>query len=206
MITHTGILHRLLFPSLLWRMPSKKIFLTFDDGPHPEATPRVLDILKKHTVRGTFFLTGKNIAGNEHLVHRITSEGHSIGIHGFQHSRSIALSKEKTTNEILQTKKILSSLTQQNIRLFRPPFGFFSWNTISAARKLDFTLVMWSCLTGDFRSWSDVRIITTATKKLTPGSILVFHDNDLTKSKIERLLDRTISQIKSQGFEFGAIR
>lgn len=206
MITHTGIVHRLLFPSLLWQMPSQKIFLTFDDGPHPTATPRVLDVCRKHTLRVTFFLTGKNIEGNEHLVHQMIKEGHSIGVHGYHHTRSIALSKEQTKKEILQTKELLTSLTNQRIRLFRPPFGVFSWNTIAAARELDFLLVMWSCLTGDFRNWSDEKIIATATKKLKPGSILVFHDNNLTQHKISRVLDQTIEEIKQRGFLFGAIR
>lgn len=206
MITHTGILHRLFFPSFLWRMPSQKIFLTFDDGPHPIATPRVLDVCRAHALRATFFLTGQNIAGNEHLVRRIVEEGHSLGVHGYHHTRKTALSKERTKKEILQTKELLVSLTNQKIRLFRPPFGIFSWNTIAAARELDFLLVMWSCLTGDFRNWSDGKIIATATRKLKGGSILVFHDNGLTQEKIFRVLDRTIAEIKQRGFQFGAIR
>lgn len=206
MITHTGIVHRLLFSSLLWRMPSKKIFLTFDDGPHSTATPLVLDVLKKHNVKGTFFLTGKNIGGREEIVRRIALEGHSIGIHAYSHTRAIALSKERTKEEIAKTQKLLSSLLSQNIRLFRPPFGVFSWNTISAAKELGFVLVMWSCLTGDFRHRSIEKVVQTSLHKLERGSILVFHDNDLTQHTIGELLERTILAIEQRGFEFGAIR
>lgn len=206
MITHTGKLHQLLFPSLLWRMPSQKIFLTFDDGPHPVATPKVLDVCKAQKIHATFFLSGKNIPGNEHIVRRIVEEGHSIGIHAYNHTRALAFSKERTKREILQTKDLLTSLTDQNIRLFRPPFGFFSWNTIAAARELNFVLVMWSCLTGDFRNWPDKKIVETAIDKVQKGSILVFHDNNLTMNKISGLLTQTIEEIKKRGFEFGAIR
>ena len=206
MISHTGKLHTFFFPSLLWQMPSKKIFLTFDDGPHFIATPIILDILKKENVRATFFLTGKNIAGREALVQRIAEEGHSIGIHAFNHTRSIAFSRMQTTAEILRTRNELSLLVSQHIRLFRPPFGFFSWNTIAAARNEGFILVMWSCLTGDFRKWNNERIIQNAIYKLRGGSILVFHDNDLTQNKIADVLTQTIAAIKQQGFEFGAIR
>lgn len=206
MITHTGRIHRNLFPSLLWQMPSHKIFLTFDDGPHPDATLTALEVLRRHDVHATFFLTGEHIPGHEDIVRRIAGEGHSIGIHAYTHTRSLAMSKERTKEEILRTRQMLSELTRQKIRLFRPPFGFFSWNTIAAARELDFVLVMWSCLTGDFRARSNDRIVATATSGLRNGSILVFHDNDLTEKKIGTLLDQTIIEIKNRGFEFGAIR
>ena len=205
MFSHTGIVHRILFPSLLWRMPGKKVYITFDDGPHA-ITTAVLNTLQKHSVRATFFLSGKNITGREEIVKRIADEGHSIGIHAFNHSRMLAFSKEKTKKEIEQTFQLLSTLTAQKIRLFRPPFGFFSWNTIAAARELGFFLILWSCLTGDFRDWSIDRIVNNALKDLSNGSILVFHDNDLTQNKIISVLDNVIPKIKQLGFEFGAIR
>lgn len=206
MITHTGLLHRTLFPSLLWRMPGDKVYLTFDDGPHPFATGAVLDVLKHHNVRATFFLTGKNILGREQIVRRIENEGHSIGIHAYHHSRSIAMSKQRTKNEIQRTADLLSGIVTQQVRLFRPPFGFFSWNTISAAKELNYMLVMWSCLTGDFRPVDTSSIVQTSLKDLFRGSILVFHDNDLTQNRIAEILHTVIPQIKQRGFSFGAIR
>ena len=206
MISHTGVLHKFLFPSLLWRMPGEKIFLTFDDGPHPVATPIVLDVLQQHNIKATFFLTGKNISAQYQLVQRIEREGHSIGIHAYNHTRAIALSKIRTKEEIRKTEQELSGLINKRIRLFRPPFGAFSWNTIAAARELNYLLVMWSCLTGDFRNWTNDRIVTNAMKKIKKGAILVFHDNDLTQHKINDVLNRTIVEIKKLKFEFGAIR
>lgn len=206
MIHHTGVLHRTLFPGLLWKMPGKKIYLTFDDGPHTSATPAVLDVLKKHGVHATFFLSGKNISGREQIVQRIIAEGHSIGIHAFNHSRRLAFSKERTKEEILKTETLLAPFLPSKPRLFRPPFGFFSWNTIDAAKELGYVLVMWSCLTGDFSSLSNKEVADIAIKKLGHGSILVFHDSDLTESKITNILEIVIPRIQSLGFEFGVIR
>jgi peptidoglycan/xylan/chitin deacetylase (PgdA/CDA1 family) len=206
MITHTGTVHRILFPSLLWRMPGKKIFLTFDDGPHPTATDAVLDTLKRHNVHATFFLTGKNIPEREHIVKRIVDEGHAIGIHAYHHTRMMAFSAERTKQEIERTAELLSNIVHQRTRLFRPPFGFFSWNTLRAAGELGYLLVMWSCLTGDFHTWTNEKVIATSLKGLSPGSILVYHDNDLTQQKIAAILDTVIPQIRQRGFEFGVIR
>ena len=206
MIAHTTWLHRALFPSMLWRMPGKKIYLTFDDGPHPVATPIVLDTLKRFGVRATFFLSGKNIAGNEHLVQRIVDEGHAIGIHAFTHTRALAFSKDRTLDEIRHTRELLLPFTRTPARLFRPPYGFFSGKTIAAAKELDCILVMWSCLTGDFRQEPAESVVKTALHDLSGGSILVYHDNDLTVRTIAEILTMTIPQIRARGFEFGAIR
>lgn len=206
MITHTGFLHRLLFPSMLWSMPGPKVFLTFDDGPHPTVTPAVLDTLARHGVPATFFLSGQHIPGREPIVERIQREGHGIGIHAYHHNRRMAFSYQTTADEIVRSKKMLHAVTGTAPRLFRPPFGFFSWNTIRAAREHDVYLVMWSCLTGDFSSMSDERVVRNALTGLQRGSILVFHDNDLTEHRITRLLDAVIPAIKDRGFSFGAIR
>jgi peptidoglycan/xylan/chitin deacetylase (PgdA/CDA1 family) len=187
-------------------MPGKKVYLTFDDGPHPEATPAVLDVLRQHSIPATFFISGENIAGNEPLIRRIAAEGHSLGIHAYHHTRSLAFSASRTEEEIIKTRELLSVCTDRRIRLFRPPYGFFTSRTIRAARTLDCPIIMWSCLTGDFRNWSTEKIVGTALHRLNHGSILVFHDNHLTKMKIGTILQKTIEGITKQGFEFGAIR
>lgn len=206
MISHTGILHRILFPTLLWRMSDSKIYLTFDDGPHSLATPAVLESLRRHKIQATFFLSGENIPGQEHIVEQIAADGHSLGIHAYHHSRLLALSKERTMNEIRETERLISGVIHQKIHLFRPPFGFFSWNTVHAARELGYRLVMWSCLPGDFRSWENEKVIGITMKDLSGGSIIVLHDNDRTQHKIADILDTLIPRIKMLGFSFGVIR
>jgi len=207
MIDHTGRIHQFLFPSLIWKMSSPDIFLTFDDGPHPTATPAVLETLEEHKIKGTFFLSGHAVEQHRSLVHEIGEGHHTIGIHGFNHTRAAAFSKKQTMAEIVQTEKAIANAGAPAAKLFRPPFGFFSWNTIAAARALNCRIIMWTTLTGDFRdSWSDDRVCSTAVEKLSAGAILVFHDNELTKSRIKRVLAQTIANIRAKGFTFGAIQ
>lgn len=206
MISHTSRIHQVLFPWLEWRINSPKIFLTFDDGPHPEATPEVLRILKTLDVKATFFLSGDATARFPSLAHDIAEDGHGIGIHAFNHSRKIAFSRKETVREIIQAEREITKAAPQTMKLFRPPFGFFTWNTISAARMLNYRLIMWTTLTGDFRkSWSDRKVIQTALAKLSGGSILVFHDNEQTKERIVNVLPQCIEAIKDRGFLFDSI-
>ena len=203
MFSHTGLLHRVLFPSVIWKMTSTGVFLTFDDGPHPEATPAVLDVLRRNSVHATFFITGTAVKKNPELVLQIAAEGHSLGIHGYQHKRSSAVSKRITEHEIVQTEKEIRDAGAQPCLLFRPPFGFFTWNTIAAANSLHYKLVMWTTLTGDFRpNWPDDKVVKTALQSLSGGAVLVFHDNELTKSRIKFVLQSTIVAVRELGYSF----
>jgi peptidoglycan-N-acetylglucosamine deacetylase len=202
MFLRTTTLHSRLFPSLLWRMDAPGIFLTFDDGPHDRATPAVLDVLKSHDVPATFFLSGCNIAGREALVCETANRGHTLGIHAFSHTRSLAVSKQRTLDEIRATSRMIQDCAGVTTRWFRPPFGMFSWNTIAAARELECTIAMWSIMTGDFKNWTEDKIITHTMKGLAPGAIVVLHDNALTEGRITTLLDRLIRQMKNAGCTF----
>ena len=207
MSSHTSKIHQLLFPSILWKMESPDIFLTFDDGPHPVATPIVLEILQSHKIKGTFFMSGLAVKKYPSLVKEVEAEKHSIGIHAFNHTRALALSKKTTMSEILQTEEAITQVGVHPARIFRPPYGFFSWNTISATNELKYKLVMWTTSTGDFRrDWSDEQVCTTALTKLTSGAILVFHDNELTKSRVRQVLPRVIAGIQERSLGFGSIQ
>lgn len=207
MSSHTTKIHRLLFPSILWKMNSQDVFLTFDDGPHPVATPIVLEILQAHKIKGTFFMSGLAVKKNPSLVKEVETEKHSIGIHAFNHLRSIAFSKKTTISEILRTEEVIVQVGARPGKIFRPPYGFFSWNTISATKELGYTLVMWTTSTGDFRKeWPDEQVCATALSKLASGAILVFHDNELTKSRVRQVLPRVIAGIQERGLTFGSIQ
>ncbi len=207
MSSHTNKIHRLLFPSILWKMDSPDIFLTFDDGPHPVATPIVLEILRTHKIKGTFFMSGLAVKKYPSLVKEVEAEKHTIGIHAFNHVRSIAFSKKTTMSEILRTQEAITQIGVHAAKIFRPPYGFFSWNTISASKELKYKLVMWTTSTGDYRrDRSDEYVWSTALTKLVPGAILVFHDNELTKSRIRQVLPRVIAGIQERSLGFGSIQ
>jgi peptidoglycan-N-acetylglucosamine deacetylase len=205
MISRTGAINRLLFPSVIWKMPSEEIFLTFDDGPHPLATPAVLKVLAAQGITATFFLSGEAASKFPSIISDIASAGHSIGVHSFHHTRNAAFSKSKTKTEILSAEKAITDHVQQENKLFRPPYGFFTWNSIAATRELGYRFIMWTNLTGDFREWDIKRIVLNATRDLKGGSILVFHDNHLTMNKISPILQETIQTIRNRGFTFGKI-
>ena len=207
MISHTGILHRLLFPSVTWRMKSSGIYLTFDDGPHETATPAVLEVLKEHNILATFFLSGHPAEQNPSLVKEIWSEGHSIGIHAYGHSRKLGFSQSATMQEIQKTEDIIKNIVPLEARLFRPPYGMLTWNTLSAVKQLKYKIIMWTTITGDFRpTWSNEKVVRTGLAKLSDGAILVFHDNSLTSARISHVLSETILRIKERGFTFERIQ
>jgi len=206
MISYKNSIHRILFPWFVWKMDSPDIFLTFDDGPHPVATPIVLNILQERRIKATFFLSGRAAKEHQSLVKEVESEGHSIGVHGFNHTRSMAWSKQITLTEIQQTEEAIALSGARAANIFRPPYGFFTWNTISAIRELHYRLIMWTTSSGDFRkNWTDERVRVTAMAKLSAGTILLMHDNELTKSRVQNVLPRIISNIQERGFTFQPI-
>ena len=184
----------------------RRYFLTFDDGPHPVATPIVLEILQAHKIKATFFMSGLAVKKCPSLVNEVEAEKHSIGTHAFNHVRSIAFSKATTMAEIRQTEEAIVHAGASPAKIFRPPYGFFTWNTISATKELNYKLIMWTTSSGDFRrDWSDQQVCATALTKAASGAILVFHDNELTKSRVRQVLPRVIAGIQERGLGFGSI-
>lgn len=110
-------------------------------------------------------------------------------------------------SEILRTEDAMTKAGARALKIFRPPFGMFSWNTVAAAKELGYKLIMWTTLTGDFRrDWPEEKVCATALTKLSEGAILVFHDNELTQSRIAPLLKDVIARIQNLGFSFQSIQ
>ena len=207
MLHHTWKLQRLVFPTLIWKVNSEFVYLTFDDGPDPTATPIVLDCLDAEGVKGTFFLTGTNVIEYPEIVRDISKRGHAIGLHSFTHSRRPALSKRHSAEEIVSTREAIAATGVTPAQMFRPPYGFFTWNTLSAARELQHRIIMWTTLSGDFhQSWKDTRIVSTSLSRLVQGAILVFHDNLSTRPRVGRVLREVILRVKDRGFAFDSLR
>ncbi len=186
-------------------MSAPGVYLTFDDGPHTTATEEVLSALNEHKAAATFFLLGENVEGRESLVREIAAEGHTIGIHGYHHSRFPALSKHRTRDEILRAEKVVSSATTSLKRIYRPPYGFFSWASLRAAKELGYRVVLWTVLTGDFRDWKNSKVVSTALKGLRDGNVLVFHDNGHTTGRIGSLVSECVGKIKEAGFQLNTV-
>lgn len=189
-----------LFPKRIWHMDrsEQKIYLTFDDGPHPVATPFVLDQLKKYNARATFFCIGKNVEAYPDIYERIRREGHAVGNHTQHHLNGWETDTTSYLENIAAAEKSIES------GLFRPPYGRIR---SSQARKLSrFHIIMWDVLSGDFdKSVSAEDCFENVARHTNNGSIVVFHDSEKAWSKMSNTLPLVLEHFSKNGFIFSAI-
>ena len=182
---------------------SNTVYLTFDDGPIPEITDWVLNELKKHHVKATFFCIGDNIDKNPEIFKKVISEGHSIGNHTFNH-----LNGWKTSTEayIENTKRCEATIQKNNLsnlrsKLFRPPYGKIKAAQSRKIRKLGYKIIMWDVLSADFdQKISQEQCLENVTSNLRSGSIIVFHDSIKAFKNLEYVLPKTLAYLKENNF------
>ncbi|CAN5372592.1 polysaccharide deacetylase family protein [soil metagenome] len=205
-----------LFPSLLWNFNTdeKVIYLTFDDGPIPDITPKILAILKEFKARATFFCIGENIERNPEIFKLLQAGGHSIGNHTFNHLNGWKTSQYNYINNALQAEYAIAPFQSNNDlpkgrlggKLFRPPYGKITPAQIKALEKLDYKIVMWDVISGDYDQTTDSRscyleVINNARE----GSIIVFHDSLKAYGNLEKILPGILKYYSEKGFEFRAL-
>ena len=167
------------------------ICLTFDDGPDPIMTPKILDILTRHHVKGTFFLIGENVLANPELVKQISDEGHSIGNHTYYHKATFSIScKNKITEEIKKTNQLLEQITSKKIIFFRPPFGITNPNINIALKKLNLKSIGWGIRSLDTVTNDSIKLYNKVKKGIDKGeSIILFHDRcESTLAILEKII------------------
>lgn len=202
-----------LFSNLVWDIPNQenKIFLTFDDGPTPEITPWVLKILKENNIKATFFCIGKNIAQNPDIFQNIINDGHQIGNHTYNHKNGWKTRNEDYLQNVElyenQLINLKSEICNKQSKIFRPPYGKIKPSQSKILRKLGYKIIMWDILTADFDTTiTKEKCLENATKKVTSGSIIVFHDSQKAFKNLEYALPKTIQILKEKGFLFDVIR
>ena len=193
------------YPGLVWDIPSREkvLYLTFDDGPHPEITPFVLDELKKYDARATFFCIGKNVEAWPQVYKRILMEGHRAGNHTQDHLNGWKTADKRYFENIGQAAKWIDS------NLFRPPYGRISVFQSALLRKppLSYRIVMWGVLSGDFDiNLSSVKCAGNVTKNAGPGSIVVFHDSEKAFGRMKEALPVVLEHFSRMGYRFESIR
>jgi len=193
------------YPSCTWDIPSqeKKIYLTFDDGPHPDATPFVLDELRKHDAKATFFCIGKNVIDYSDIYKRILNEGHRVGNHTHNHLNGWKTSDSAYFSNIEQAAKYIDS------DLFRPPYGRITKFQISCLKKstANFKIIMWDVLSSDFdEKISGETSALNAIRNTEKGSIVVFHDSEKAYSRLKIALPETLNFFGDKGYSFEAIK
>lgn len=193
---------RILYPrGLEWRIKTKekKIFLTFDDGPIPEITPKVVSILAKEEIEATFFCVGENIAKHPDTYRLLIENGHQTGNHAYHHNKAYQTDYKQYLSEVESCNR----LTHSN--LFRPPHGQLTHKLARTLRK-QYRIILWTVLTGDFdASLSPEECLAIAIKHTKPGAIVVFHDSLKASERLLWVLPRYISYCKEQGYTFGNI-
>ncbi len=156
---------------------SRQICLTFDDGPDPAHTPRLLDVLREHRVAATFFLLGKQAAAHPHLVRQIAADGHTIANHTYTHCPAKELTARGFRDEALRTRRLLEELLGLPPRLLRPPYGKLSFGKLSHTWLSGHTAVLWDNDPKDFASTAAEPIRDWfRTHPLMGGQIVLLHD------------------------------
>lgn len=193
---------RRLYPKALWHLPSnseKTLYLTFDDGPVPEMTPTILQILKEYHAQATFFCVGDNVRKYPALYRNLQEEGHATGNHTFHHLNGWKTPVDRYVENVEQCAGLVES------RLFRPPHGCL---TYPQYRKLanQYRIVMWDVLSGDFDpACSPEKCLRNVTLHARPGSIVVLHDNIKAKQRVLYALPRLLDHFSNQGYRFRGI-
>lgn len=180
----------------------KLIALTFDDGPHPKETDKVLDVLSKYNVKATFFIAGKHAKWYTKPLIRASKEGHEIGNHTFTHPDISSLTPQQIESEILECEKTLVEITGKKPTLFRPPFGSYREEELEdIARKNNYKIILWT--TVDARDWQNPpasKIASTIIDNAKNGDIILLHDY-ATENTVEAL-DILIPAMQTKGFKF----
>ena len=189
---------RWLYPRALWRMDKheKAVYLTFDDGPIPEATPFILKVLEEQGVKATFFMVGDNVRKHPELYEQVVAAGHRIGNHtfnhigGFKHSISHYCENADKANELLHTN------------LFRPPHGWMRPDQYFWLSRR-YRIVMWDLVTRDYSKWMTAQGVLNNLRRYTRnGSIITFHDSLKSIDKLHFALPEAIKWLKKNGYEF----
>lgn len=153
------------------------VLLTFDDGPNPQYTPQLLDLLKQYNVKAIFFLVAQKAEQYPDIVKRMQREGHMIGIHHYTHRSSFNMTPSMLFHELEHAKDVLEHLTHGPVTLYRPTYGFMNLATLPVAKKLGLTTILWTAIPGD---WKIKQCQTTLPTKLaeaaTDGAMIVLHD------------------------------
>lgn len=181
------------------RRAGRRVALTFDDGPDPQRTPAVLDLLARQGVRATFFVVGARAEAHPELVRRMATEGHVVGNHSYTHSWRFPLrSLGRTMEELRRTGEVLHRITGRQPRLFRPPFGVTNPTIARAVRRLGLDPVGWSIRSLDTMGQSPERVAARILRRLHPGAVILLHDRCAGS---ERLVGLLVEGLRSRGLE-----
>ncbi|MDR2622843.1 MAG: polysaccharide deacetylase family protein [Dysgonamonadaceae bacterium] len=194
-------IYRGLYRGSHWRFNTgeKVVYLTFDDGPIPEMTPWVLDLLDKYGIKATFFCVGDNVRKYPEIYQMVQDRGHIVGNHTFHHIQGWKVDKETFLKDVEDAAKLINS------KLFRPPHGHMRLTQYYALKK-KYKVIMWDVVTRDYSRLMTAGEVFEVVKKYTRnGSIIVFHDSLKSGDRMKESLPRSIDWLIEQGYSFRLI-
>lgn len=189
------------FPKALWRLSGKQkqVALTFDDGPIPEVTPWVLDLLDKEQIKACFFCVGENVKRHPELFQQLRDRGHQVGNHTFNHLQGLKTPDDDYFNNVELAEKFIQS------RLLRPPHGLLKKSQYKALNS-QYQLVMWDIISRDYRSdLTPEKVVSNVMNFVRPGSIIIFHDSLKAEKNLKEALPVVIKNLKQKGYTFTLI-
>jgi peptidoglycan/xylan/chitin deacetylase (PgdA/CDA1 family) len=190
-----------LFKDAVWRFneTGRVVYLTFDDGPIPEVTPWVLELLKKEDIKATFFCVGENVQKYPEVYNQILNGGHSVGNHTFNHWQGLKNDDQEYFRNIEKAGNYIDS------DLFRPPHGWLKTTQYKFLKK-KFRIIMWDLISCDYdHRIKPGKVLKNVTDFVRPGSIITFHDSIKAKNNLMKALPLSIKWMKEQGYRFEAI-
>ena len=195
---------RKLFPGAIWDIRTEEniIYLSFDDGPHPQITPFVLAALKKYNAKATFFCIGDNVKKYPAIYRQILDEGHAVGNHTMHHLNGWKTNKETYLEDISKAKEYIHS------DLFRPPYGRIKKSQLRqlSTTKHQLSTIMWSVLAGDWlTTLSPDQCFEQVKNNIYPGCIVVFHDSEKANERMSYALPKLLEYVSTLGYQFKAI-
>lgn len=203
LIEQPPLLYRLLFPEAVWRIKRRGdkpvVYLTFDDGPIPEETPWVLDVLDRYGIKATFFMVGDNVRRHPELLEQVRARGHSYGNHTMHHIQGMKVRAVRYLRDVAEAAALIDS------PLFRPPHGLIRWKQAKALKQR-YNIVMYDLVTRDYsKKLTGEQVLENVRRYARNGSVIVFHDSLKASANMRYALPRAIEWLLEQGYDFAPI-
>ena len=203
LIEQPPLLYRLLFPEAVWRIKRRGdrpvVYITFDDGPIPDETPWVLDVLDRYGIKATFFMVGDNVRRHPELLEEVRRRGHSVGNHTMHHLQGMKVRAVRYLRDVAEAAELIDTT------LFRPPHGLLRWKQAKALKQR-YNIVMYDLVTRDYsRKLTGEQVFENVRRYARNGSVIVFHDSLKASANMRYALPRAIEWLRSQGYDFAPI-